>query len=319
MFADFSIDRFHERNPRPDCQRSSSLYTAKLNFNNRRLQKIGLSCQRRTPIPQMEPVRFSRDSQIIRFGLQVNEEFANVLENFLGNGLLHVDLRAPVELPRPCSDFLIRSTLGLLNRPQMKSVAFLLLCITSVAFAEDFKTTRGKEYKNVSVSRIEPDGIVLKTKSGISKIYFVELPKDVQERFHYNPANAAAYSAAQALAKPGLGGRGQPVEIISHGTQVDINQHLARGYVTIVDFYADWCPACRWLSPRLEQMAASDPQIALRKIDIVNWKTAVARQFTIDSLPWVSIYNRVGQLIGTVSGADIDQIKSYVAQAKARG
>ena len=108
-------------------------------------------------------------------------------------------------------------------------------------------------------------------------------------------------------------------EIISHGTQVDINQHLARGYVTIVDFYADWCPACRWLSPRLEQMAASDPQIALRKIDIVNWKTAVARQFTIDSLPQVSIYNRAGQLIGTVSGADIDQIKSYVAQAKARG
>src|SRR5438046_2191338 len=103
-------------------------------------------------------------------------------------------------------------------------------------------------------------------------------------------------------------------EIISHGTQVDINQHLALGYVTIVDFYADWCPACRWLSPRLEQMAASDPQIALRKIDIVNWKTAVARQFTIDSLPQVSIYNRAGQLIGTVSGADLDQNKSYVAQ-----
>jgi thiol-disulfide isomerase/thioredoxin len=200
----------------------------------------------------------------------------------------------------------------------MKSVAFLLLCITSVAFADDFKTTRGKEYKNVSVSRIEPDGIVLKTKSGISKIYFVELPKDVQERFRYDPATAA-YSAAQAFAKPGLAGRGQPVEIISHGTQVNINQHLALGYVTIVDFYADWCPACRWLSPRLEQMAASDPQIALRKIDIVNWKTAVAQQFTIDSLPQVSIYNRAGQLIGTVSGADIDQIRSYVAQAKARG
>jgi len=51
----------------------------------------------------------------------------------------------------------------------------------------------------------------------------------------------------------------------------------------------------------------------------VNWKTAVARQFTIDSLPQVNIYNRAGQLIGTVSGADIDQIKSYIIQAKARG
>jgi hypothetical protein len=41
----------------------------------------------------------------------------------------------------------------------------------------------GKEYKDVTVSRVEPDGIVLTTKTGISKVYFVELPKDVQERF----------------------------------------------------------------------------------------------------------------------------------------
>lgn len=199
----------------------------------------------------------------------------------------------------------------------MKAVPILaLLCVTSVALADDFKTIRGKEYKDASVSRIEPDGIVLRTKSGISKVYFVELPKEVQERFHYNPANAVAYSAAQALAQPARAGRGQPVEIISHGTQVDINQHLAPGYVTVVDFYADWCPACRSLSPQLEQMAASDPQIALRKIDIVNWRTAVARQFSISSLPQVNIYNRAGQLIGTVSGADIDQIRRYVAQAK---
>ena len=203
--------------------------------------------------------------------------------------------------------------------PRKVLLLIVLTTSASIALTDDFKTVNGKEYKNVTVTRVQPNGLVLRTKWGIVKLYFVELPKDVQERFHYDPANAAAYSAAQAFAKPGLAGRGQAVEIISHGTQVDINQHLALGYVTIVDFYADWCPACRWLSPRLEQMAASDPQIALRKIDVVNWKTAVARQFTIDSLPLVSIYNRAGQLIGTVSGADIDQIKSYVAQAKARG
>ena len=36
------------------------------------------------------------------------------------------------------------------------------------------------------MSRIEPDGIVLKHKSGISKVYFTELPKEVRERFHSN-------------------------------------------------------------------------------------------------------------------------------------
>ena len=55
----------------------------------------------------------------------------------------------------------------------------------SVALAEDFKTTRGKVYKDATVSRVEADGIELKTKTGISKVYFTELPQDVQERFHW--------------------------------------------------------------------------------------------------------------------------------------
>jgi len=199
-------------------------------------------------------------------------------------------------------------------------LTFLMLCFASVALADDFKLIDGKEYKNVTVSRVEPDGIVLRTKSGISKLYFVELPKDVQERFHYNAAIAAAYEQQGKIqAAAGVAGRGQPVEVISHGAQVDINQHLALGNVTVFDFYADWCGPCRQLSPSLEQMARSDPEIALRKVDIVNWRTPVARQFDIHSIPQVNVYNRGGRLIGTVNGADFEQVKRYVAQAKTGG
>jgi len=200
----------------------------------------------------------------------------------------------------------------------MKVVAFLILCSATVALADDFKTVQGKEYKNVTVSRVEPDGIVLKSKSGISRVYFVELPKEVQERFHYNPAIASAYSAQQTdnQATMAVARRGQSIEVISHGGQVDINQHLAFGSVTVVDFYADWCGPCRRLSPSLEQMARSDPEIALRKIDIVNWRTAVVQQFNIHSIPQVNIYNRSGQLVGSVVGVDFDQVKRYITQAK---
>ena len=72
-----------------------------------------------------------------------------------------------------------------------------VLAALQFAVADDFKTLGGKEYKNATVSRVEPDGIVLKTKSGISKVYFAELPKDVQERFHYDAASVAAQSAQQ--------------------------------------------------------------------------------------------------------------------------
>lgn len=58
-----------------------------------------------------------------------------------------------------------------------------------------FKAINGKEYKNVTVSRVEPDGIVVSSKSGISKVYFTELPKEVQERFGYNAAKVAEQAA----------------------------------------------------------------------------------------------------------------------------
>ena len=81
---------------------------------------------------------------------------------------------------------------------QIKSLTFLSLSFISLALADDFKTLAGKEYKNATVSRIEPDGLVLTSKTGISKVYFTELPKDVQERFGYDPQRAAGYSAQQS-------------------------------------------------------------------------------------------------------------------------
>jgi chromosome segregation ATPase len=79
-----------------------------------------------------------------------------------------------------------------------KVVTVLILCFTSAAFGEDFKTVNGKEYKDATLTRVDPDGVVVKTKSGITKVYFTELPKEVQERFHYDSEKAASYSAEQA-------------------------------------------------------------------------------------------------------------------------
>jgi hypothetical protein len=66
-------------------------------------------------------------------------------------------------------------------------------------------------------------------------------------------------------------------------------------------------------------MARSDPEIALRKIVIVNWRTAIAQQFNIHSIPQANVHDRSGRLAGTVVGVDFEKVKSYVAQAKAGG
>jgi len=80
----------------------------------------------------------------------------------------------------------------------IKVVTVLIFSVVGAALAEDLKTINGKEFKDATVTRVEPDGIVVKTKSGMSKVYFAELPKEVQERFHYDPQKASTYSTEQA-------------------------------------------------------------------------------------------------------------------------
>ena len=82
-------------------------------------------------------------------------------------------------------------------KPAVVILAIVLIA-AQLTVADDFKTIDGKEYKNVTVSRVESDGIVLKSKSGISKVYFVELPNQVQERFHYDLGKTAQSRAAEA-------------------------------------------------------------------------------------------------------------------------
>jgi hypothetical protein len=86
----------------------------------------------------------------------------------------------------------------------MKTLALLILFVGSVALADDFKTIDGKEYKNVTVSKQEPDGITVTNKKAgiIVKLYFTELPKQIQERFHYDAAKAAHTDNAPPAEQP---------------------------------------------------------------------------------------------------------------------
>src|SRR5438093_7015344 len=99
-----------------------------------------------------------------------------------------------------------------------------------VALAEDFKTVSGKVYKDATVSRVQADGIELKTKTGISKVYFTELPEDVQERCHW--------VKPQAPREPFYGGWAAAAEepaplakIIAAGTVIIAGVALVIGHI----------------------------------------------------------------------------------------
>src|SRR6267378_1304917 len=100
----------------------------------------------------------------------------------------------------------------------------------SLALSEDFKTTRGKVYKDATVTRIEADGIELKTKTGISKVYFTELPQEVQERFHWakpEPPREPFYSRwAVAAEDPAT-----LAKIIAFGASIIAGVALVMGHI----------------------------------------------------------------------------------------
>jgi len=100
-------------------------------------------------------------------------------------------------------------------------LVILAALYSSLALADDFKTINGKEYKDATVSRVEAAGIVLKTKTGISKLYFVELPKAIQERFHYNPVNVAAPSGVEGLPPMTMGVRDEILNALKMTDNLD--------------------------------------------------------------------------------------------------
>ncbi len=75
----------------------------------------------------------------------------------------------------------------------MKALTFLILCFASIVLADDFKTINGQEYKNATVSRVEPDGIVITFSGGIVKIPFTELSLEIQKKYGYDSKAAADF------------------------------------------------------------------------------------------------------------------------------
>lgn len=72
-------------------------------------------------------------------------------------------------------------------------LAAVTLLLTTTTSAEDLTLPNGKKFTNYRVTRVEPNGLTLTHSDGITKVFFWELPKELQTRYGYDPATAAAY------------------------------------------------------------------------------------------------------------------------------
>ena len=87
----------------------------------------------------------------------------------------------------------------------MKRIVCLIFLVSSCCFAGDLTTLDGKTYRNITVTRVEADGLVVTHTEGGCKIDFLNLPEDVRKKYSYDPAKAEAAKKAAASATKAAG------------------------------------------------------------------------------------------------------------------
>ncbi len=86
------------------------------------------------------------------------------------------------------------------------------------------------------------------------------------------------------------------VQLNQPGEEVDVRAALVPGYVVIVDFWAEWCGACKTMEAKFMPIIEGEPRILVRKVDVGDGDTPVAEQYDIGPLPHLRIYDAKGEL-----------------------
>lgn len=107
------------------------------------------------------------------------------------------------------------------------------------------------------------------------------------------------------------------VQLNAPGEPVDIAKVLPAGYVTVVDFWSESCHACVTIGGMLAVGVAKDPRVVIRKIDVGDGFTPVARAYQIDALPHYLIYDKRKRLRYDLVGSDCVEASTFAKQLAA--
>lgn len=90
---------------------------------------------------------------------------------------------------------------------------------------------------------------------------------------------------------------------IAQGQEVQITDYVVEGKTTVFDFTSKFCPPCERMSPLLDKLHADRADVVVVKVDInrpdvrgIDWKSPVARQYELNSVPHFKIYGPDGKL-----------------------
>lgn len=88
------------------------------------------------------------------------------------------------------------------------------------------------------------------------------------------------------------------------GETLDLKTLITRGKITLVDFWSPYCEPCLKMAPIMEKLAEKRPDLRVVKLNInrsgvqgIDWKSPLAQQYNIRSIPHLVIFGKDGKQI----------------------
>jgi thiol-disulfide isomerase/thioredoxin len=95
-----------------------------------------------------------------------------------------------------------------------------------------------------------------------------------------------------------------PLEALARRSP-ELSVALANGRPTIVEFYADWCEACRSMAPALDGVESREHDqlnVVLLNVDNPRWQPEIDR-YEVNGIPHLELFNSSGTAVGRSIGA----------------
>ncbi len=96
--------------------------------------------------------------------------------------------------------------------------------------------------------------------------------------------------------------------------------HAPEGKVTVIDFHAVWCAACFNLERDLRARLQTDPNFAVRRVDVGAWEGPVVDRYLSDvaRLPFVVVIGPDGRIVAELSDFDFEELEEAIEEAGAQ-
>jgi copper chaperone CopZ len=164
----------------------------------------------------------------------------------------------------------------------------------------------------------------LKNVQGVKKVEFDKQKVEITVRLDEAVADADVVAAVERAGLKAVVGPGQgsylPAEKYPPGSDMKVLSKdgsavgkLERLRVpdkyTVFDVYAEWCGPCRFVDARLREVVSTRPDVAVRKLNVVDFDTPLAKELgsRIEALPYVIVFDPAGKRTDIV-GADFGKL-----------